>query len=229
MFRPLRWLWGTPQGCVGLAWGWGPSSSSPGRAVPCLWLAPRSPQLSAPSSQPPAPQQPHWGGQGEACWASPVGSCTPSAGTSCPKQCVNVLHPFALSAQRVQVLMEQENVGTSLAGRAIPAVSVWLRNESVWVCSWYSFLLVFARAVGSFSLAEKCPDVYKRLTHCCWGYQNGAIQPAAATGRAGHRQSSSTEPGSRFVGLKATSSAVPAARECTLSINQQSIKLLRAV
>lgn len=153
MFRPLRWLWGTPQGCVGLAWGWGPSSSSPGRAVPCLWLAPRSPQLSAPSSQPPAPQQPHWGGQGEACRASPVGSCTPSAGTSCPKQCVNVLHPFALSAQRVQVLMEQENVGTSLAGRAIPAVSVWLRNESVWVCSWYSFLLVFARAVGSFSLA----------------------------------------------------------------------------
>lgn len=107
------------------AWGWEPSSSSPSRAVPCLWLAPRSPQ-------PPAPQQPHWGGQGEACRASPVGSCTPSAGTSAsgllPKQRVNTLHPLALSAQWVQVLMEQEDMGTSLAGRPVPAVSVWLRN-----------------------------------------------------------------------------------------------------
>lgn len=31
------------------AWGWEPSSSSPSRAVPCLWLAPRSPQPPAPS------------------------------------------------------------------------------------------------------------------------------------------------------------------------------------
>lgn len=87
---------------------------------------------AAPSSQPPAPQQPHWGGQGEACRASPVGSCTPSAGTSAsgllPKQRVNTLHPLALSAQWVQVLMEQEDMGTSLAGRPVPAVSVWLRN-----------------------------------------------------------------------------------------------------
>lgn len=80
------------------AWGWEPSSSSPSRAVPCLWLAPRSPQ-------PPAPQQPHWGGQGEACRASPVGSCTPSAGTSAsgllPKQRVNtLLWPSVLSGFR---------------------------------------------------------------------------------------------------------------------------------
>lgn len=108
------------------AWGWEPSSSSPSRAVPCLWLAPRSPQLSAPS---PA--------------AAPLGW----AGRSVPGQPRGQLHAFsghvslwaaskaackhaalALSAQWVQVLMEQEDMGTSLAGRPVPAVSVWLRN-----------------------------------------------------------------------------------------------------
>lgn len=95
--------------------------------------------------------------------------------------------------------------------------------------SWYNFLVVFAGTVGSFSLAERCTDVYKRFTRSCWEYPKWCPPARCSRGQGRHRQSSSTEPGSRFAGLKATSSAVPAARMCTLSLNQQSRKLVRAV